>query len=96
MQSDKPNKSKVKASYVSTKGEQGRNHSWDSDSEVEEPEHISQSRQHLTPREKKSKKVSIHLNKDNMAKEAMSEDTEGQLELRTFGSPHNIESQVTG
>lgn len=95
MQSDKPKKSKVKASYVKSKGEQGRNHSWDSESEADESEHISQSRQHLTPREKKSKKVSVHLDKNNMATQALS-DAEGQLELRTFGSPHDAESQVTG
>lgn len=98
-QSDKPSKSKVKASYVKhlkSKEEQGRNHSWDSESEGDESEHISQSRQHLTPREKKSKKVSVHLDKNNMAKQALSEDAGGQLELRTFGSPHDVESQVTG
>lgn len=98
-QSDKPSKSKVKASYVKhlkSKEEQGRNHSWDSESEGDESEHISQSRQHLTPRQKKSKKVSVHLDKNNMAKQALSEDAEGQLELRTFGSPHDVESQVTG
>lgn len=95
LQNDKPNKGKVKTSYVMTKDAQLEDHSWDSDSDALQ-DHVSHSRQHLTPRDKKSSKNYGHLEENNIAKEGISENQEGKLELRTFGVPQDIENQVTG
>ena len=78
-----------------TKDAQLEDHSWDSDSDALQ-DHVSHSRQHLTPRDKKSSKNYGHLEENNIAKEGISENQEGKLELRTFGVPQDIENQVTG
>ena len=95
MQTENPKKGKVKSSYVTNKEAHGENHSWDSDSDTgQEP--ISHSRQHLTPREKNSKKSKRQHEPNNLANEAIPEDHDTDHSLNTGCVPLNTETQVTG
>ena len=96
MQTENHNRGKVKTSYVTNKEEHSGNHSWDSDSGAEQ-EPVSHSRQHLTPREKKSsKKLKTHQEQNNLANEGITEDQETAVGLTTCCVPLDTEIQVTG
>lgn len=93
MHTDKPKRGKVKSSYVTNKEAHNGDHSWDSDSAAEQ-EPVSHSRQHLTPREKNSKKVKRHHEPNNLASEAITEDQE--TALQTCCVPLDTQKQVAG
>ena len=95
MQTEKQNRGKVKNSYVTNKEEHSGNHSWDSDSDAEQ-EPVSHSRQHLTPREKKSKKLKRHQEQNNLANEGITEEGETGIGLNTCCVPLDNGIQVTG
>ncbi|XP_078358189.1 uncharacterized protein LOC144642940 isoform X1 [Oculina patagonica] len=92
-QNEKPNGGKVKSSYLAAKETHNGNHSWDSDSDREQ-EPVSHSRQHLTPRQKNSKKAN-HEQKST-EHEAVTEDHDKALSLQTCCVPLDTEKQITG
>lgn len=93
MQNEKPKEGKVKSSYLAAKETHNGSHSWDSDSDREQ-EPISHSRQHLTPRQKNSKKAN-HEQK-NVEHEVVTENHDKAVTLQTCCVPLGTEKQITG
>ena len=93
MQNEKPKGGKVKSSYLAVTDAHHENHSWDSDSDREQ-EPVSHSRQHLTPRQKNSKKVN-HEQK-NIEHDAVTKDHDKALSLQTCCVPLDSDKQITG
>lgn len=96
-QTEKHNKGKVKASYVTNKEVHTGDHSWDSDSGAEQ-DPVTHSRQHLTPHETNSKKQKEHQvpNDLHAASEAVAVDREADLGLKTCCVPLDTGNQLAG